>query len=141
MKGSGLGSELIKVGIPATINPRYVGSVAKSHYLGADVVNHFWAYSRQAPPSPACRSSHCRSSHLRLLTHYTQPSHALTDFSDAFQRARKYRVVIAIVMVIMMIFHADPLCGFFAPYIDAASGPLSSPPPPSSEGMFAGGLS
>jgi hypothetical protein len=116
MKGSGLGSELIKGGIPATINPRYVGSVAKSpYYLGADVLNHFWAYSRQAPPSPACRSSH-----LRLLTHYTAPSHALTDFSDAFQRARKYRVVIAIVMVIIMIFHADPLCGFFAPYIGAA---------------------
>ena len=23
-------------------------------------------------------------------------------------------------MVIIMIFHADPLCGFFTPYIDAA---------------------
>jgi hypothetical protein len=76
---------------------------------------HFGAYSRQAPPSPLADLSH-----LRLLTHYTQPSHALTDFSDAFRRARKYRVVIAIVMVIIMIFHAEPLCGFFAPYIDAA---------------------
>jgi hypothetical protein len=111
MKGSGLGSELTKGGIPATINPRYVGSVAKSpYYLGA-----FWGLLPPSPTKPPCRSSH-----LRLLTHYTAPSHALTDFSDAFRRARKYRVVIAIVMVIIMIFHAEPLCGFFAPYIDAA---------------------